>query len=65
VNFGVGHGLGLPHMDIQFMFGKVKTFCPLFLTHPPFHFCCYTHVWDIYVGAKGAYPQQLWDDLGC
>ncbi len=38
MNIGVGHGLGLPHMDIQIMFGKVKTFCPLTPTHPPFIF---------------------------
>lgn len=41
VNFEGGHRLGLLHMDIQFMFGRIKTFCPLIPTHPPFRFCCY------------------------
>jgi hypothetical protein len=40
-------------MDIQFMFHKIKMFCPLFPTHPSSYFCFFTHIWNIYVGAKG------------
>jgi hypothetical protein len=40
-------------MDIQFMFSKVKMFCPLFPTHPSSYFCCFTHISNIYVVAKG------------
>ncbi len=36
MDFGVGHGFELPHMDIQFMLSIIEMFSPLFLTHPPF-----------------------------
>lgn len=37
MDFGVGHGFELPHMDIQFMLSIIETFSPLFPTRPPTH----------------------------
>jgi hypothetical protein len=54
-------------MNIQFMFNKLETFCPLFPTHPTskFMFLSLHPHFETLMLVQGGHPQQLWDHSRC